>query len=521
MSRFRVNTAEFSIPKRGYHDTSGTSAGTFQAGVSYPVEVDVHTDGDLYHEWVNIWLDLNQDGQIDPVAERVYSVWHEFATFRTFTGTISVPATAYNGTMYGRMIMKFDASPELCGGYSFGTTVDFVVNITGATDNPEALPSDPGADNDVIGTTTSHTQTSHRFAAVQFRNFHDRLDRLHSEHTRHGANWGINVSLPNTGISSTGFAYSPVRQKPLRNEAVAEAEALADRGNGAARATIASEEAPNYDQPFAFWSSGYVNFGTRASGAFDLDYTMVGISAGIDYRFSEQFVAGFGLGYGRDRTDIGSNGSQSRANGYTGVLYASYEALDNLFVDSLVGLGRLDFETMRYVPVSGLFAQGQRNGTQFFGSLTASYEYGDEQSMIAPFARIGLSRTWLDGYTETGAGAGNLTYADQTVDSLSGHIGVRASHAVDAEWGRVIPGISVEYSHEFSGNSEPLVGYSSSGTPAFKIAASSESRDKLTLGLNLGLEIGQATMLRFEYHGAYSGPRNLDHTFSAHLGVRF
>jgi uncharacterized protein with beta-barrel porin domain len=104
---------------------------------------------------------------------------------------------------------------------------------------------------------------------------------------------------------------------------------------------------------------------------------------------------------------------------------------------------------------------------------------------------------------------------------MSVHIGVRASRAIDVEWGRVVPGASVEYSHEFAGNSEPLVGYAGSGTTAFKIAASSVSRDKLTVGLNLGLEIGQATLLRFEYQGAYSGPRNIDHTFSTHLGVKF
>ena len=154
VTRVAINGTSVAIPKTGYQDTTGSAIASLQAGQSYPVEVDVRTDGSVYNEYVKFWFDLNQDGAIQDGAlnasELVYSTNASFATFRTFTGTITIPTTAYNGPMYVRMIMQYAASPALCGTYTYGTTVDLLVNITGATPNPTA-PAAPTAVTAVAG----------------------------------------------------------------------------------------------------------------------------------------------------------------------------------------------------------------------------------------------------------------------------------------------------------------------------------------------------------------------------------
>ncbi|MBX3717350.1 MAG: putative Ig domain-containing protein [Burkholderiales bacterium] len=154
VTRVAINGTSVAIPKTGYQDTTGSAIATLQAGQSYPVEVDVRTDGSVYDEYVKFWFDLNQDGAIQDGAlnasELVYSTNASFATFRTFTGTITIPTTAYNGPMYVRMIMQYAATPALCGTYTYGTTVDLLVNITGATPNPTA-PAAPTAVTAVAG----------------------------------------------------------------------------------------------------------------------------------------------------------------------------------------------------------------------------------------------------------------------------------------------------------------------------------------------------------------------------------
>ncbi len=138
VSRISIDGNSVTIPKTGYHDTSSTAIATLAVGQSYSVEVDVWTNGAEYNEYVNLWLDLNQDGTIDPTGELLFQQNASFATFRTFYGTIIVPASAFNGQVYGRIIMQYDASPALCGDYTYGTTVDFRVGLEGGGVNPAA-----------------------------------------------------------------------------------------------------------------------------------------------------------------------------------------------------------------------------------------------------------------------------------------------------------------------------------------------------------------------------------------------
>src|SRR5690606_15936978 len=186
---------------------------------------------------------------------------------------------------------------------------------------------------------------------------------------------------------------------------------------------------------FAAWSGGFINFGERDDGKLDLDYTMIGVSGGIDARFSDRFVGGVGFGYGRDRVDIGSNGSKNRGHAYSGALYGSYQPSKRLFIDGLLGGSLLDLDSRRFVTANGEFATGKRDGSQVFGSLTVAYDLNDARWLLAPYGRVDFSCSWLNGYTETGGDIYGLSYGEQTVDVLSGVAGLRANYAFEMDWG--------------------------------------------------------------------------------------
>jgi hypothetical protein len=135
MNRFQLNgvsTPTYGVG--GYFDYSASSMTTLNAGTAYPMQADVYTDGTTYDEYVIVWLDMNQDGVIDDATERVYTNNANVTTFLMFTGDISaIPTSAHNGDMIGRVIMQYSAAPVLCGTYTYGTTIDFKVTITGAT----------------------------------------------------------------------------------------------------------------------------------------------------------------------------------------------------------------------------------------------------------------------------------------------------------------------------------------------------------------------------------------------------
>jgi len=120
-----------------YSDYTGTPLATLTAGTTYNVEVDVATNGTQYHEYVKIWFDMNQNDAIEDPGELVFNVDKNVQTLGTFSGTVTVPSTAFNGHIYVRVIMQYNATPALCGTYTYGETEDYLVNVIGGTPNPE------------------------------------------------------------------------------------------------------------------------------------------------------------------------------------------------------------------------------------------------------------------------------------------------------------------------------------------------------------------------------------------------
>ena len=426
-------------------------------------------------------------------------------------------------------------------------TVDVAVTTPGggatATDGfsfEAPVRPNPALDPEVIGLLNAQANTATRLAQNQTRNFHNRLEQLHNEGERRSSS--MNVRFGYTQNDSDSAAEQEIEQMIAASHgAVANVgpgrtgnagtvpEVLAYGTEGESRS--ARMDRPQLDRPspfvepdlgpFAVWSGGFVNFGERDSGSLDLDYTMVGVSGGIDYRFSEQFIGGFGVGYGRDRTDIGSNGTESRASAYSAAIYGSYKPVDRLFIDGLLGGSWLDFDSGRFVTANGEFATGSRKGSQLFGSLTTAYEFRDETWLISPYSRLEFSRSWLDGFTESGGGVYGLTYGDQTIDTLSGVLGIRANYAFQIDWGTLTPGIRAEYTHDFQGSSRASLGYTDLGGLPYLIDVDPDSRDYVTLGPSIDMAFENGIDLGLDYRTSFGGSGNQDHVFGLRFGGRF
>ncbi|WP_277480583.1 choice-of-anchor D domain-containing protein [Catalinimonas alkaloidigena] len=124
---FDGNT-DFSGP--GYYDYTAETIPTVAAGTTVPVSVTVETSSS-YQEYVKIWIDFNRNGTPGDVAnELVFDQNHSFSGSHTFNGNIAIPADAYNGNLYARLIMQYSGSPNVCGSYGYGNTFDFKIPVT-------------------------------------------------------------------------------------------------------------------------------------------------------------------------------------------------------------------------------------------------------------------------------------------------------------------------------------------------------------------------------------------------------
>ncbi len=404
------------------------------------------------------------------------------------------------------------------------TSRNYVVTVSRAV----VLRPDPSVDAEVIGLVNAQASTAARFAQDQITNFARRLEQLHNEGDRRASSMDLRVSMARRqgdGIASEldRQAYDDVG---LNGSALGYAADRASSPSAAAHTPADSDRtaAPAFQQPdlgpFAVWTGGFVNFGESDNGGVDFDYTMVGVSGGIDYRFSDRFVGGFGFGYGRDKTEIGANGTESRATAFSGALYGSFKPMENVFIDGLVGASTLDFQSLRFVTVTGDYAAGQRSGSQIFAALTAGYEHQDDNWLISPYGRIEASRSWLDGFTEQGGGLFGLTYGDHQINTVSGVLGLRANYRFETEMGIVRPGVRAEYTHDFAGSSRATVIYSDLDSPPFGIETEPNIRDHLSVGLSLDWQISNDVNLGFDYQTSFGGS-DRDHRFGTKLGVRF
>src|SRR5262249_53461069 len=139
----------------------------------------------------------------------------------------------------------------------------------------------------------------------------------------------------------------------------------------------------------------------------------------------DKLVLGIGVGYARDKADIGTDGTHSEASGVSGAAYGSYQPAPNIFVDALLGYGTLSFDSDRYVTPINTMAHAHRTGDQLFGSVALGYEHVREGLLVSPYGGLSFSIDRLKQATETDAGSFGLTYFDEKTHTLRSNLGVR------------------------------------------------------------------------------------------------
>ena len=274
----------------------------------------------------------------------------------------------------------------------------------------------------------------------------------------------------------------------------------------------------------SYWIDGVATFGTRdATGSVSgSEFSSDGITIGADRRYGDELALGMGLGYARDKTLIGTDGSVNRSKGYSLAVYGSYQPRPNTYVDAMLGVASLDFNTRRFVAPMNDFAEGRRSGTQWFGSVTGGYEFRDKNTLLSPYGRIDFSVDRLGTSTETGAGAYALTYFEQTNRSVQGALGLRAESIHATGFGYVVPRARVEYRHEFRRSGQATMAYADQiGGVRFAQAPAGGPRDSFALGLGGDFILRDGLTFSVEYQLSHSFANASTHALRLRLSKDF
>ncbi len=333
-----------------------------------------------------------------------------------------------------------------------------------------------------------------RFATQQMSNINSHLRSLH-----HGgplkSHFGASISQTNDTLETASD------HPPGETDAPGMGGFVATHGEAASAPSFTNEFGQFSHGRVALWSGGSIDIGTSelSGGDDEMDHVSLAQSADIDYRLTKNLVAGFAVGVNRTHTDVSDNGTKVDGSGASLSGYASCQALSDFYLDAIAGFGGISLDNTRYVTSTGDYDYGTRAGCQTFASLQATYEKDLHGVTVAPYLKAQASRSWLDSYSETGGGSYNLKYGDETVDSLTGSIGVRVETAFATAQGTIKLYVSFEYSHEFADASDLALSYLSTST-IYSLTTDEDAKDTGTVEFGAQLmTIDQVTRLSLEY----------------------
>lgn len=249
---------------------------------------------------------------------------------------------------------------------------------------------------------------------------------------------------------------------------------------------------------------GTFSYDWKDSGANNssFDGEEASFTAGVDYRFSEDWLAGILLD--GSQGDYDYTGGSSDLDSLRIAVYGTYGRSTGLYADFLVGYGNHDLDLDRDLGgvLKGTGTRSSTDADSLQAMLTVGYAMEYQNIKHGPFAGIEYQNVDVDGYTQDGAFPVDVDGFD--VDSCRLLIGYRA----EAAYGKFTPYASVAYAHEFEDGTIRTTG-SVPGGAGFSIdEAGLDSAFLISIGT--GYSFTPTLSMNIGYHGEISTGDGVD-----------
>jgi outer membrane autotransporter protein len=291
------------------------------------------------------------------------------------------------------------------------------------------------------------------------------------------------------------------------------------RGGGAS----ADDSAPS--SRLGVFINGSGSFGDRDTTDAELgfDFSTEGLSAGADYRLTDNVVVGGALGYISTGMDFENSQGDQDIIGYSLSAYASWYKSENIYIDGILSYGTNTFDLTRHIQFGTTDTKitGNTDGSEYAISVGGAYELNRGALNFGPFIRVNYINAEVDAFEEDSSSGLELAYDSQDVESLTSLIGGEASYVVSTDYGVVTPTVRFEWAHEYkhdsSINTARFLNDPSSGS--FEIGTDNPDRDYFNLGLGVSAVFSQGRSA-FLYYETQLDRDDLT-KYSLAAGVRF
>lgn len=205
----------------------------------------------------------------------------------------------------------------------------------------------------------------------------------------------------------------------------------------------------------------------RAPGSGDrnFDFNSKGLTVGADYRFpGEKFIAGAALGYKDFEAEFSSQGGGTSNKGYNFSVYGTYLLSEKSYFDAIISYGKNKIDSTRpinngaiingvFVAGDPAFANGNPDASETSISVGGGYDFQLDEWTLTPYGRVDYTKGTVEAYQEESSVGeetpGLYGIDEQTLESLSSSLGIKASRVISTSSGVYVPQASIEWKHEF------------------------------------------------------------------------
>lgn len=241
----------------------------------------------------------------------------------------------------------------------------------------------------------------------------------------------------------------------------------------AAQSAEGEELGPDFGR-WGFFASGTIGRGKYRDGQRvpDYDYNTGNLTLGVDYRVSDAFILGAGVGFSRHDTDLRNGGGNLETSGWNFISYGTWYNERQWFVDGVLSIGSNDYDLTRRVnytirsltggnTVVNQIASASTKGDQLGLSLSVGRDWQRGPWSLNSYLRGNYLRTEYDAYNESmiaglpGTGLA-LGVEARDLKNTSSVVGGKATYILSRDWGILMPHAQVEWEHSFSDDPSQL-----------------------------------------------------------------
>ena len=412
------------------------------------------------------------------------------ATGFVVVSATSITATTPAGTAGGQNV-------AVTTGVGTATSVGLFTYVSSTTSNP-------ALDANVQGQIAGQILSIQHFVKAQNSSLLSRLQRLHSGFT-------------------TGSSYSSQLMTPTTiQEALYAPESYLLASNSSDLPVALAVNVEGEHKVAGLWFGGDLSYGSiNAEGVSNNRFTSGSLSIGIDHLLKNSLIIGAVAGFGWDTTKIGVQGTKTKTTTPSVSLYASYNPMNNTFIDGWLGYGRSALNNQRWESTDSVFVNGDRTANSYFGSLALSTAVKMSAINFKPFVRGDFLYSTLGSYNESGNSTRLLSYNTMKFNAISIVGGATASYDILTSTGVFTPLIETEYMQSNNVSTTQGLFFSNAASTAYSLGINSIPTNISTTKLGLQYQNNQGITAEIKVGFSKGNSSYISRVLNAQVNIPF